>query len=133
MPIRPYHYQLTAPIPEIEGEPYDILVWRYPQVYLTRRTVDLFGKDSVVVIKLRVFASYWWFLFSKYEERLAPLDPDAPPVQALAGSIPKSRRPRRTPRRSGNVDPCQAEALEVEFWPGPPDHEPPPRRPVLVD
>jgi hypothetical protein len=125
-----YRYQLLAPVPEIDGEPGDVFVWAFPNVYLVRYLPNFFGGENEAVIRLRVKPGYWWFILSKYEERFLPLDVSAPPVSALAHQAAASQnRSRGSARRSALAEPSEApdrEASALASWPGPDD--PPPLR-----
>lgn len=124
-----FEFELTAAIPEIGGLPGDVLVWQDPRVFLVRR-----DHNSAAVTNLRLFPSYWTFLFSKYEDRLFYLEPDAPPLALLAERLSRARwpHPSRTAAAPAPEPELRAEEMP-EVWPGPPDHdeEPQPRQPLL--
>jgi hypothetical protein len=127
-----YRYLVVGHVPEIDAEPNDVFVWRYPNVYLIRRLPGLFEEDHEAVIKLKVLPNYWWFILSKYEDRFAAIDEDAPAPPELAAAIPSAPPP---PRRSGGRPPRGSSAPREEespepsildYWPGPEDDFPPP-------
>lgn len=119
---RSHKYQLLGPIPEIDGAVGDVLVWRHPQVYLVRPRLDFF-EESFTVTPLRIMGAYWWFIFSKYENRLDPLDAEAPPVQELARLLPPHQPPRRSSSDQASVAAeIQSEAESIlDWWPCPED------------
>lgn len=80
LPMAAYEYLVLAPIPEIDARPGDVLVWDYPAVALIRRT---HARPRMSLI--RMHPNHWWFVLSKYEDRLTPYDAESPPVAALPG------------------------------------------------
>ena len=131
-----FRYLVTGPVPEIDAEPNDVFAWRYPNVYLIRRLPGLFDGDHEAVIKLTVLPNYWWFILSKYEDRFAAIDEDAPTPPELATAIlsaPSPRRPAdgRHPRGASSPQEEESPAPSIlEYWPCP--EELPSPRPLRV-
>jgi hypothetical protein len=85
---RAYEYLVLDTIPEIDALPGDVLVWQFPVVALVR-LVHNHPKLSLV----QMHPNHWWFILSKYSDRLTPFDSAAPPVEALPGIALGDRTP----------------------------------------
>ncbi len=91
-----FEYLVTGAIPEIDAEPDDVLVWKFPRVALVR-----WSEDRAVVREIRLMPGFWSFLFLKYDDRLTPFFGDAPPLHELAAlsGLPRPLPPM--PRGTG--------------------------------
>lgn len=88
-----YEYLVLEPIPDIGARTGDVLVWDYPTVALVRARRR--GRSNVDLITMH--PQHWVYVFMKYEDRLTPFDPDAPPVVALAETAVGSGSPLPAP------------------------------------
>lgn len=88
-PMQAYEYVLAGPIPEIDGEPGDVLVWQYPRVVL----VSKFQGPQYETRSVTILPDYWVWLFTAYDDRLIPQFSDAPPPVELAIAAGERRRP----------------------------------------
>lgn len=91
----PYEYEVVQNIPEIGARVWDVLVWRYPDIYLCRKRGGEFQAWH--------YSSAYTFLFLKYEAtHLRPLDACSPPLEDLArqvvGGWPSPRQVQAFPR-----------------------------------
>lgn len=77
-----YEYELTAPIPEIDGEVGDVLVWQWPRVGLVK-----FLPGDTRIRDMALMPAHWQYLFFKYEDRLQPCFRDLPSPIALARAV----------------------------------------------
>lgn len=74
-----YEYEVTRNIPEIGARVWDVLVWRYPEVWLCRKRA---GR-----VRSWLYPAHYTFVFLKYPDHLRPLCPEAPPVLDLARQV----------------------------------------------
>lgn len=94
----PYEYLVLEAIPEIDARPGDVLVWNYPVVALVRRS-----RVRPTLSTIRMHEAHWWFVFSKYEDRLTPYASDCPPVLSLLDIAVGAESPRPAPRRARHL------------------------------
>lgn len=80
-----YEYEVVRNIPEIGARVWDVLVWRYPEIWLCRK------RDGE--IEHWKYPAHYTFLFLKYEDHLRPLSVEAPSMMSLARQAVGDWRP----------------------------------------
>ncbi len=75
--MRAYEYEVTRDIAEIGARVWDVLVWRWPDVFMYR--VDRSGNEE-----LFRYPGHWTFLLLKYQDHLRPLHQSCPAPLHLA-------------------------------------------------
>ena len=74
-----YRYEVIREIPEIGAKVWDLLIWRYPDVYLQRKRA---GKVTTYT-----YAPHYVFALLKYQTHLQPIGELTPPVRDLAQQV----------------------------------------------
>ena len=71
-----YEYEVTRDIAEIGARVWDVLVWRWPDVFLYRET-----RTGEILMR---YPGHWTFLLLKYQDHLRPLHQRCPAPLHLA-------------------------------------------------
>lgn len=81
--MRAYEYLVVQDIAEIGARVWDVLVWRWPDVFLYRKTAE--GHI------LRKYPLHWTFLLLKYESHIEPRCTATPRPIDLARQVAGAR------------------------------------------
>lgn len=82
--MQAYKYEVTRDIAEIGALVWDVLVWRYPEIFLVRKQ-----DGQISYLK---YDAHWWYIFLKYQSHLRPFSADCPSAVDLARQVVGSSR-----------------------------------------